>query len=73
MYYDEHCFDFVYKTGKPCDHLIYSDIGLIWPVKYYQISNIKHTKSKNWNVSHLILQLSLPNPLKPGAKSIIKM
>ena len=37
------------------------------------ISNIKHTKSPNLNVSHLLLQLSLLNPMKPGVKSRMKM
>ena len=41
--------------------------------KYYQTSNIRHTKSPNLNVSRLILQLSLPNPLKPVVKSRMKM
>ena len=41
--------------------------------KYPQTSSIRHTKSQNLNVSHLILQLSLPNPLKPGVKSRMKM
>ena len=40
---------------------------------YRQTSSISHTKSKNSNVSHLILQLSLPNPLKPGVESRMKM
>ena len=40
---------------------------------YRQISNISRTKSQYWNVSRLVLQLSLPNPLKPGVKSIMKM
>ena len=31
------------------------------------------TKSKNFNVSCLVLQLSLSNPLKPGVKSRMKM
>ena len=35
--------------------------------------NIRHTKSQNLNVSLLVLQLSLPNPLKPGTKSKLKM
>ena len=35
---------------------------------YRKISNIRHTKSHNLNVSCLVLQLSLPNPLKPGVK-----
>ena len=29
-----------------------------------------HNKSQNLKVSRLVLQLSLPNPLKPGVKSI---
>ena len=33
-----------------------------------KISNIRCTKVQNLNVSHLVLQLSLPNPLKPGVK-----
>ena len=33
---------------------------------YRQTSNIRHTKSQNLNVSYLVLQLSLPYPLKPG-------
>ena len=40
---------------------------------YCQTSNIGHTKSHNLNVSLLILQLSLPDPLKPGIKSRMKM
>ena len=31
-----------------------------------KILNITHTKSQNLNDSHCILQLYLPNPLKPG-------
>ena len=33
---------------------------------YCQTSNIRRTKSQNLNVSHLVLQLSLPNLLKPA-------
>ena len=33
---------------------------------YRKISSIKRIRSPNSNVSHPILQLSLPNPLKPG-------
>ena len=40
---------------------------------YRQILNIRCTKSQNLNVSRLTLQLSLPNPLKPGVKSKMKM
>ena len=35
---------------------------------YRQLSNISDTKSQNLNVSRLVLQLYLPNPLKPGVK-----
>ena len=34
-----------------------------------QTSSISYTKSKNLNVSRLVLQLSLPNPLMPGILS----
>ena len=46
---------------------------LIYGKVYRQISNISHTKSQTLHVSHLVLQLSLPNPLKPGIKSKMKM
>ena len=35
--------------------------------------NISGTKSQNLYVSRLFLQLSLPNPMKPGVKSRMKM
>ena len=38
-----------------------------------QTCNITCTKSKKLNLSHLVLQLVLPNPLKPGVKSKMKM
>ena len=40
---------------------------------YRQTSSLKRTKSKNVNVSRLALQLSLPNSLKQGVKSRMKM
>ena len=40
---------------------------------YRQISNIRRTKSQNLNVSRLVLQLSLPNLLKPCIKLRMKM
>ena len=40
---------------------------------YRQISNISRPKSHNLNVSGLVLQMSLPNPLKPDVKTIMKM
>ena len=42
-------------------------------LNYRQFSNIRRTQSQNINVSRLVLQLSLPNPLKPGVKLKTKM
>ena len=36
-------------------------------------SSLSGTKSKNLNVSRLVVQMSLPNLLKPGVKSRMKM
>ena len=41
--------------------------------RYRKISSLRHTKSQKLNDSRFILQLSLPNPLKPGLKSRMKM
>ena len=41
--------------------------------KYHQTCNIRRTKLHNLNVSRLVLKLSVPNQLKPGVKSRIKM
>ena len=40
---------------------------------YCQFSNIRRTQSPIINVSRLVLQMSLPNPLKPGVKLRMKM
>ena len=40
---------------------------------YRQFSNIRCTQTPNIYVSRLVLQLSLPNPLKPGVKLGMKM
>ena len=40
---------------------------------YRKVSNIRRTKFQNLNDSHLVLKSSLPNPLKPGVKSRMKM
>ena len=48
-------------------------ISYFMPILLCQTSNLSHTKSPNLNMSCLVLQLSLPNPLKPGVKSRMKM
>ena len=47
--------------------------GYIWLGVIHQISNIRSTKSQNLNVSRLVLKLFLPNPLKPGVASRMKI
>ena len=42
-------------------------------LNYRKISNIRRTKSQNLNAPRLVLQLSLPNPMKPGVKSRMKI
>ena len=42
-------------------------------VTYRQTSNIRRTEFRNLDDSRLVLQLSSPNPLKPGVKSMRKM
>ena len=44
-----------------------------WNETYCQTFNIRRTYSQNLNVSHLVLQMSLPDLLKPGVKSRMKM
>ena len=41
--------------------------------KYRKTSSISRTKSQNFNVSCILLQLSSLNPLKPGVKLRMKM
>ena len=57
--YALHCF------GRD---LLLENMGI-----YHQFSNIRRTQSQNINVCHLVLLLSLPNPLKPGVKLRMKM
>ena len=40
---------------------------------YRKISNVRRAKYQNLNDSRLVLQLSLPSPLRPGVKSRINM
>ena len=40
---------------------------------YCKTSSMSHTKFQNLIVTHLVLQLSMPNPLNPGIKSRMRM
>ena len=53
-------------------HVLLLPVLICW-FGYCQISNTRHTKSKNFNISRFILQLSLPNPLKLGVGSKLRM
>ena len=45
----------------------------VWTYCTVKSLNISRTKSQNLNDSHFVLKSSLPNPLKPGVKSRMKM
>ena len=62
-----------YSPYKPCNHSLYNGIIIFTRIDYRKFSNIRRTQSQNINVSCLVLQLSLPNPLKPGVKFRMKM
>ena len=47
-------------------------ISTLCNTMYRQTANIRRTKCRKLNVSRLVLQLALPNQLKPGAKSRMK-
>ena len=64
-------FNKQFSRGRGTPDAIFVDGQL--QEEYCKISKIMHTKSQNLNVSRLVLQLSLPSPLKPGVKSRMKM
>ena len=75
-----HCNGF--ESNQTSNYQGFGKLSLYLPVAgwfidnkntYRQISNITRTKYQNLNVSRFVLQLSLPKPLKPGVKSIIKI
>ena len=61
----------VKKMVQPVQYL--SDISRPVLYSYRKISNIRRTESPNLNVSRLVLQLSLPDPVKPCVQSRMKM
>ena len=60
-------------SGKYTSLIMWLARSMMCSLTYRQISNISRTKSQKWNVSRFVLQLSLPNPLRPGVESIMKM
>ena len=50
-----------------------SHISSEYYITYRKVSNIRRTKCQNLNDSRNVLQLSVPNPLMPSFKSIMKM
>ena len=49
------------------------NITFLHKTKYSRTLNISCTQSQNLNVSHLVFQLFLPQPLKPGVKSSMEI
>ena len=61
------------RDGRVCVNFVTLCMSS-WPQEYTRkVSNIRRTKCQNLNDSRLVLQLSMPNPLKPSVKSIMKM
>ena len=54
-------------------NLFYKKHLFLHNISYHKTSGISRTKSQNLNVSCVLLQLSLLNPLKPGVKLRMKM
>ena len=62
------------KSSVPLTRWMYTPVdGRGWRLIYRKTSCISRIKFQNLNVSRLDLQLSLPNPLKAGVKSSMKM
>ena len=71
-------YDVSVRENAPIETELVQVNILIFPfllnyLTYRKVSNIRHTKCQNLNDSRLVLQLSVPNPLKPSVKSIMKM
>ena len=62
----------ILDTSLKITNLILKRLGHFFQT-YRKISNIRRNKSQNLNDSHLALQSSLSNPLKPGVKSRMNM
>ena len=60
------------SISMPCHHQV-NFLVIYVAMIYRKVSNIRRTKSQNLNVSRPVLQLSLPNLLKPCIKSRMKM
>ena len=72
------CYNFTELTANDLPVCIFNESASLGcsPLnreKYRKTSCISRTKSQNLNVSHLLLQWSLPNPLKPCVKLRMKM
>ena len=66
---------YIRRITRTVSVLVWFAVGWFYHIiqSYRKASNIRRTKSQNLNASRLILQLYLPNPLKPGVKLRIKM
>ena len=73
-----HCCQYASKVVDQYDSFepISHSFEISWDLvirTYRKTSSISRTKPQNLNVSHLVLQLSLPNSLKPNVKLRMKM
>ena len=71
-------FLLLWITGKLFSPILFSIVDvyqswtIVWP-RYRKTSSISRTKFQNLNFSCPLLQLSVPNPLKPGVQLRMKM
>ena len=84
-YFKQHCNVLCTKPIRVCTHQEHRTTarycedfrgqynGTTPYMIYRKIFNIRRAKTPNLNVSCLVLQLSLPNPMKPAVKSRMKM
>ena len=61
-----------WKAGTMCDYDWYAGITHTLEtneiIAYHQTSDIRRAKSQNLNVSYIVFELYLSNPLKAGVK-----
>ena len=63
----------IYSSSFSQGTVVNADENAFTDLEYRKVSNIRRTKCQNLNDSRLVLELSVPNPLKPSVKSIMKM
>ena len=70
----DHWGKSVYCRSVVIKNVMAHTLWVLGPISIYRkVSNVRRTKSQNLNDSRLVLKLFLPNSLKLGVKSRMKM